>query len=110
MTKSSYPTTLTPSQELRGSSNASGRGRNCGSPVRVNELLERRARLTPAKTAVICGLERYCYADVDDRARLIAGWLRDGGLHAGDRVAICLDNSIDAVAAVFGVLKAGGVF
>lgn len=78
--------------------------------MRVDELLERRARVTPAKTAVICGPERCSYADIDDRANLIAGLLRNGGLQPGDRVAICLDNSIDAVASLFGVLKAGGVF
>jgi long-chain acyl-CoA synthetase len=78
--------------------------------MRVNELLERRARLTPAKTAVVCGDERYSYADVEDQSNAFAGLLLDGGLRRGDRVAICLENSIEAVVSLFGVLKAGGVF
>ena len=78
--------------------------------MQVNELLERRARSTPAKTALVCGGEAYSYADLEDQASAFAGVLLEGGLQRGDRVAICLDNSIDAVVSLFGVLKAGGVF
>jgi amino acid adenylation domain-containing protein len=78
--------------------------------VRVNELLERRAALTPRKLALVCGTERYSYAQVDHLATRFADALVEHGLVTGDRVAICLENSVDAVAAIFGVLKAGGVF
>jgi acyl-CoA synthetase (AMP-forming)/AMP-acid ligase II len=64
----------------------------------------------PRKTALVCGRERYTYAQVDDRAHRFADLLRDIGVRAGDRVAVCLENSADAVAAIFGVLKAGAVF
>ena len=64
----------------------------------------------PRKTALVCGNERYTYAGLDNRARGFARLLRDGGIRPGDRVAICLENSPDAVIAIFGVLKAGAVF
>jgi amino acid adenylation domain-containing protein len=78
--------------------------------VRVNELLEQRAALAPRKIALVCGDERYSYAQIDHLAQHFSAALLDGGLRPGDRVAICLENSVDAVAAIFGVLKAGGVF
>ena len=78
--------------------------------MRVNELLEGRAAVTPRKLALVCGEERYSYAQIDNLARRFAAALLEGGLAAGDRVAICLENSVDAIVAIFGVLKAGGVF
>ena len=78
--------------------------------MRVNELLEERAAQTPRKLALVCGEERYSYAQIDNLARRFAAALLEGGLAAGDRVAICLENSVDAIVAIFGVLKADGVF
>jgi long-chain acyl-CoA synthetase len=78
--------------------------------VRVNGLLEARAAEMPRKTALVCGHERYTYAQLDEQARRFARLLRGAGVFASDRVAICLENSVDAVAAIFGVLKAGAVF
>ena len=64
----------------------------------------------PRKTALVCGGERYTYAQLDEQACRFARLLRDGGIRPGDRVAICLENSADAVIAIFGVLKAGAIF
>jgi long-chain acyl-CoA synthetase len=47
---------------------------------------------------------------MESRANQCARSLIDGGLQPGDRVAICLENSIDAIVWLFGVLKARGVF
>src|SRR5439155_18624035 len=78
--------------------------------VRVNELLERTAARHPDKTAIVCAGERRSYSWIDREASAGARRLREGGLRAGDRVALVLDNSIDAVIWIFAVLKAGGVF
>jgi len=78
--------------------------------VGVEAFLERSAERLPDKTAVVCGAERRSFREIDERANALARRLRDGGLQTGDRVAICLENSIDAVVAMFGVLKAGGAF
>ena len=64
----------------------------------------------PRKTALVCGSERYTYAQVDEQARQIARLLHAAGVAPLDRVAVCLENSADAVAWIFGVLKAGAVF
>jgi long-chain acyl-CoA synthetase len=78
--------------------------------VRAEALLEHRARVSPAHTAVVCGSSRPSYSALDDQAARFAATMLRGGLRPGDRVIICIDNSVEAVIALFGVLKAGGVF
>lgn len=64
----------------------------------------------PRKTALVCGADRHSYAELEARASQVARQLHDAGVRPLDRVAICLENSADAVVALFGVLKAGAVF
>jgi len=76
----------------------------------VQHFLERSAERYPNKTALICGDQRPTYAQVDERANRLAHALIDGGVQRGDRVAIYLPNSVEAVVAIFAVLKAGAAF
>ena len=76
----------------------------------VDDLLAASADRRPEKTAVICDGERWTYRQLDDASSRVAAWLADGGIVPGDRVAIWLENSIALVAAIFGILKAGGIF
>lgn len=76
----------------------------------VNNFLENSAEKTPDKVALIVKGERYTYREVDEMSGRFAGALKAEGLKRGDRVAIYLDNSLEAVTSIFGVLKAGGVF
>lgn len=78
--------------------------------MRVDQLLEWSAERCPEKTAVVFGGKRYTYSQIEERANRIAHGLIGADLQLGDRVAIRLDNSIEAVVAMFAVLKAGGVF
>ena len=78
--------------------------------MRVEAFLWRSADRFPGKTAVVCDGERLTYGELADRAAGIARELKGRGLRRGERVILLLHNSADAVAAVFGVLAAGGVF
>ena len=49
------------------------------------------------------------YGDIDARSARAAGWLRDLGVSAGDRVVVQLPKSADAVALYLGVLRIGAV-
>jgi long-chain acyl-CoA synthetase len=53
---------------------------------------------------------RHTYTELLDDALRIAKLLQDQGLEPGDRVLLCLDNTAQCVAAIFGTLIAGGVF
>jgi long-chain acyl-CoA synthetase len=76
----------------------------------VHHFLERSARRTPHKTALICGEQRLSFAQVDEAANRLANALLTEGVKRGDRVAIYMDNAVEVAVAVFGILKAGAVF
>jgi amino acid adenylation domain-containing protein len=76
----------------------------------VQDFLEQSATRLPGKTALVQGERRLTYAELDEFANCFANAVLEAGLRRGDRVGICLPNSVEAVVALFGTLKAGGVF
>ncbi len=50
------------------------------------------------------------YGDIDERSARAAGWLRNAGVSAGDRVVAQLPKSVDLVALYLGVLRLGAVY
>src|SRR5512132_3177673 len=78
--------------------------------MQVEAFLEYSARRRPDKTALVCDGRRVSYAALDARANGLAHALRDAGVRRGDRVAVYLENSVEAVTALFGILKTGAVF
>lgn len=63
----------------------------------------------PGKIAVVCGDQRFTYAQFAERVRRLAGALRDAGVKAGDRVAFLSLNCHHLLEAYYGVLEAGAV-
>lgn len=78
--------------------------------MQLEEFLEHSASRLPGKLALIAGSRRLTYREIDEQANALAHSLIELGVRRGDRVVLCLDNSIEAVLSVFGVLKAGAVF
>ncbi len=92
----------------------------------VNEFLEQTAARTPNKEALIFQQQRLTYLELDNFANRLGNALLQLGLQKLDspgerllrgqtlrerpRIAIYLDNSVEAVISIFGILKAGGVF
>lgn len=63
----------------------------------------------PRRTAVVCGRERFTYAQFAERASKIAGALRKAGVRPGDRVAFLSTNCHRLLEAYYGVIEAGAV-
>ncbi len=76
----------------------------------VQQFLEQSATNSPGKTALICGASRYSYLEIDWAANAFSRGLLDDGFQRQDRAVIYLENSLEAVVAIFGVLKVGGIF
>jgi acyl-CoA ligase (AMP-forming) (exosortase A-associated) len=62
-----------------------------------------------SRIAVVDGRRRVSYAELLERCERWAGLLKRRGVRRGDRVAIFLPRSVEAVVALFAVLFAGGV-
>src|SRR5512137_309667 len=63
----------------------------------------------PGKTAIVCGEQRFTYAQFADRAARLAGALRSLGIQPGDRVAFLSGNCHRLLEAYYGILEAGAV-
>ncbi|MFF4261564.1 amino acid adenylation domain-containing protein [Streptomyces virginiae] len=77
--------------------------------VLLHTFFERAAVLTPGKTAVICAGEEVTYGELDAWAEDIAARLRPD-VAPGTPVGVCVERSPSMVAALLGVLKAGGCY
>jgi amino acid adenylation domain-containing protein len=72
------------------------------------DLLEASARRFPQKTAVtVPGGRALTYAELDAQADRVRDRLWQIGVRPGDRVGLRLQKTVDTVAAIFGILKAG---
>ena len=76
----------------------------------VQDFLRATAERLPDKTALVCGERRFGYGRLDAMANRLANALVDRGVKRGDRVALYLDNSLEAVVGIFAALKAGAAF
>ena len=81
-----------------------------GRPYLLHQLLERAALTYPDHEAVRCDGASLSYAELDGAAGGLAHALRAAGVRRGDRVGICLPKSVEAIAGVYGTLKAGAAY
>ncbi len=76
----------------------------------VQDFIEHTARRLPGKIALVSSGVRFTYGELDARANQLANALVGLGVRRGDRVAVFLNNSVEAIVGIFAILKAGGVF
>ena len=76
----------------------------------LQHLLEHSARRVPEREAVRVGDRALTYGELDRAADRLAASLIQLGLRRGDRVGLHVAKSVDAITAICGVLKAGGVY
>ncbi|MDT3396169.1 amino acid adenylation domain-containing protein [Streptomyces sp. B1866] len=101
--------------EWSGADEGSGAGERAGAAEPVHVLFGRAAAEHPDAVAVADpagpgGPRRMTYAELDGCSDRVARRLRDRGVAEGSVVALCLEKSPELVAAVLGVLKAGGAY
>ncbi len=76
----------------------------------VHQLFEAQADRRPGALAALWRGERITYGALEERANRLAHLLRGLGVEPGARVGVWMERSLDMIAAVLGVLKAGGTY
>ena len=76
----------------------------------VHEWFELRAQETPEAVALVFGHERITYRELNERAARIASRLIKSKAGPGRLVGIFLERSIEMVAGLLGILKAGSAY
>lgn len=64
----------------------------------------------PEKVALVCGECKYTYREINAQAERLAGVLQAHGVARGDRIAVFLDNDVEAVVGIYAALKVGAAF
>jgi amino acid adenylation domain-containing protein len=73
-------------------------------------LIAAHALTKPGYAAVRCGDALLTWAELDQRSKAVAARLAAIGVVPGDRVIVSLPRSLDAIAAIVGVLRAGAAY
>jgi long-chain acyl-CoA synthetase len=79
-------------------------------PRSVASVLDRALAEDPGREALVTRTRRLTYQQLDALADRAAHALRGLGVEPGDRVAACLPNDADVVAAFHGAMRAGAVW
>ncbi len=74
------------------------------------ELFDEAGKSAADSTAVICNDRSISYKELNLLSGRIGGYLSGKGVGRGAKVGICLDRSINMIAAVLGVLKTGAAY
>lgn len=72
-----------------------------------HDLFAEQARRRPDAVAAECGETRWSYRELDRRAEEVAAFLRASLLEAGARIGVLMERSLDLLAALLAVAKAG---
>jgi amino acid adenylation domain-containing protein len=76
----------------------------------LNQLLTQSAARYPDNPAVWALGRSLTYSELDRKSNQLARLLRSRGIKKGDRVGLYSPKSVDVLAGMFGILKAGGVY
>ncbi|MFC3396063.1 amino acid adenylation domain-containing protein [Brenneria rubrifaciens] len=76
----------------------------------IHQLFELQAERTPDAIAVAFEAHVLTYAELNRRANRLAHHLLTLGVRPDDRVALCVERSLEMVVALLGILKAGAAY
>lgn len=79
-------------------------------PYLLHHLLERTSAAHPDQVAVVIKDDSITYKELNSRGNRLASVLLELGVKRGDRVSFVLNKSIEAVVAIFAILKAGAIY
>jgi non-ribosomal peptide synthetase-like protein len=105
-------TSIDTSEKAGGDTSEESSGRSSARlwPLLLHEIFEAQADARPENVAVVFGREETTYASLESRANRLARHLRSRGVGRGSLVAMLLRRSVDAYAAILGIMKSGAAY
>ena len=82
----------------------------CADTATVHALFGQQVNRTPDSVAVEFEQQRVTYRELDRRANQIAQHLRSLGARPGVLLGVCVERSVEMIAAVLGILKTGAAY
>ncbi|KAF9349148.1 hypothetical protein BGX34_002012, partial [Mortierella sp. NVP85] len=76
----------------------------------IHHLFEKEAESNPQAAALVFNGQSMTYAELNERANILAHHLIASGVRPESLVAICVERSFTMIVALFAVLKAGGAY
>ena len=76
----------------------------------IHHLIEAQVKRTPDAPAVTFADQTLTYGELNQQADQLANALRSQGVTCGDRVALCLNPSLDRIVSILAVLKTGAAY
>ncbi|WP_446745077.1 amino acid adenylation domain-containing protein [Silvibacterium acidisoli] len=76
----------------------------------IHQVFEEQVARTPNTTAVTFNGQSLTYAQLNEKANQLARFLRGAGIQTGDRVALCLDRSLEVSVSLLAILKVGASY
>jgi amino acid adenylation domain-containing protein len=76
----------------------------------IHQLFEEQVRRTPHRVALVCNDISLTYDELNRKANQLARYLQSNGVGHQTFVGLCVERSIEMLIAIWGVLKAGGVY
>src|SRR5262249_38072582 len=78
--------------------------------ARIDQLFAAQAALSPEAVAVEFQGVRWTYRELDAHANDVARHLHSLGVGPGSRIGLCVERSLEMVAGMLGILKAGAAY
>jgi amino acid adenylation domain-containing protein len=85
-------------------------GKSYSPDLWVHEIFEERAERTPERVALIGAGQALSYGELNRRANQLGNYLQGLGVGPEAVVGLCMERSVEMVAALLGTLKAGGAY
>lgn len=76
----------------------------------LHQLFEEHVSANPDAPAIVFRSQTVSYAELNQRADMLAAQLVSLGVEAGDRVAVFIDRSVELLVGILGILKSGAAY
>ena len=96
--------------QLDGWGNRAALGESVGAPMSIPAIFAEQVARAGEVVALRCGLRSWTYRELDEASNQLARLLIDRGVRPGQRVALLMPRTAEAVAAILGVVKTGAAY